>query len=63
MLKMIVKLIAVLIILLGVILIFDARIITKKFFGFGDQNEATSGMKILGFIIALAGGLIMYFSI
>lgn len=63
MLKMIVKLIAVLIILLGVILIFDARIITKKFFGFGDQNEATSGMKILGFIIALAGGLIMYFNI
>ena len=28
-------------------MIYDARIITKKFFGFGDQNEASSGLKIL----------------
>ena len=43
MFQVIIKLIAVLMILAGVILIYDARIITKKFFGFGDQNEATSG--------------------
>ena len=49
MFQVIIKLIAVLMILAGVILIYDARIITKKFFGFGDQNEATSGLKILGF--------------
>ena len=35
----------------GVIFIYDARDIAKKVFGFGDQNEATSGLKILGFII------------
>ena len=46
MFQVIIKLIAVLMILAGVILIYDARIITKKFFGFGDQNEATSGLKI-----------------
>ena len=54
-------LIGILIVLLGIIMIFDARILTKKFFGFGDQNEATSGLKILGFIVAIVGGLIIYF--
>ena len=50
-----------LLVLFGVILIYDARIITKKFFGFGDQNEGSSGLKILGFIIAIIGGLALYF--
>ena len=54
-------LIGVLIVLLGIIMIYDARILTKKFFGFGDQNEATSGLKILGFIVTIVGGLIIYF--
>ena len=62
MFQIIIKLIAVLMLLAGVILIYDARIITKKFFGFGDQNEATNGLKILGFIIAIIGGLILYFN-
>lgn len=61
MLKIIVNLIAVIIILIGVILIYDARIITKKMFGFGDQNEATKGLKILGWIISIIGLLIMLF--
>lgn len=54
-------LIGALILLLGIVMIYDARIITKRFFGFGDQNDASSGLKILGFIIAIAGGLIIYF--
>lgn len=54
-------LIGVLIVLLGIIMIYDARILTKKFFSFGDQNDASSGLKILGFIIAIVGGLIIYF--
>lgn len=61
MLETIINLISVLIILIGVILIYDARIITKKIFGFGDQNEATNGLKILGWIIAIIGILIMFF--
>ena len=56
------RLVAVLLLLGGVVLIYDARIITKRFFGFGDQNEATSGLKILGFIIVIFGGLILYFN-
>lgn len=62
MFQVIMRLIAVLMLLGGVVLIYDARIITKRFFGFGDQNEATSGLKILGFIIVIFGGLILYFN-
>ena len=61
MFQIIIKLIATLMLLLGSILIYDARIITKEFFGFGDQNEATSGLKILGLIIIIIGGLLFYF--
>lgn len=39
-------------------MIFDARVLTKKLFSFGDQNEATSGFKILGFIFSIIGALI-----
>ena len=62
MFKAIITLIAIIMILAGVILIYDARLITKKFFGFGDQNEGASGLKILGFLISIIGGLILYFN-
>lgn len=55
--------IGILIVLIGVISIFDARLLTKKLFGFGDQNEATLGLKILGFILAIVGGLIIYLNV
>lgn len=61
MLEIIIKLIALIIVLIGVILVYDARIITKKMFGFGDQNEATAGLKILGWIISIIGILIILF--
>ena len=62
MFQLIIKLIGLLMILAGVILIYDARIITKKFFGFGDQNEGSNGLKIIGFILSIIGALIIYFS-
>lgn len=62
MLEIVLKLIGAIIILIGVVFIYDARIITKKLFGFGDQNEATSGMKILGVILSLIGALIVFFA-
>lgn len=58
---MIFKLIGGLVVLAGVVLIYDARLITKKLFGFGDQNEATAGLKILGVMISLVGALILLF--
>ena len=63
MLQVILKIIAVLLLLLGVVMIYDARIITKRFFGFGDQNDASNGLKILGFVLAIMGGLILYFNL
>lgn len=53
---------ASLLLLFGVILIYDARSISKKEFGFGNQNEAAGGLKILGTILSIAGGLAIFFS-
>lgn len=63
MFQVMIKLLAVVMLLAGVILIYDARILTKRFFGFGDQNEASNGLKILGFMIVIIGGLILYFNL
>ena len=60
MVQMVIKVISLLMIFSGIVMIYDARIITKKYFGFGDQNEASTGMKILGFIIAIIGGAILF---
>ncbi len=63
MLKMILVGIGVVIALVGVIMVFDARRLTEKLFSFGDQNEGTAGMKIVGFILAIIGALLIYFNI
>ena len=42
---------------MGTIMIYDARILTKRFFSFGDQNDASLGLKILGFLIAIGAAL------
>lgn len=62
MLQIILRVIGLILLMLGVIMVYDARILTKKWFGFGDQNEASSGFKILGFIICIAGALMVYFN-
>lgn len=61
--KIILEIIGLIIVAIGAIMIFDARYLTKRFFGFGDQNQATLGFKILGFFIAIVGGLIVYFNL
>lgn len=57
----IVEIIGAVILMLGVILIYDARPITKKLFSFGDQNDGVKGMKILGFVLSVIGGLLILF--
>lgn len=47
---------------LGVVSIFDARLLTQKLFSFGDQNEGSMGLKIMGFIIAMIGAFIIFFN-
>lgn len=46
---------------IGVILIYDARPITKKFFSFGDQNEGALELKMFGFIFTVIGGVLLLF--
>ncbi len=46
----------------GVKFIFDARPIVKKYFGFGDKNDASLGLKIFGFVFCIIGGLLLYFN-
>ena len=59
--SMIIDFIALLLCLVGVEMVYDARVITKRLFGFGDQNQAAWGLKILGFIIDMIGCLLIYF--
>jgi len=60
-LKVFFLLIGIISLVCGVKFIYDARPIVKKYFGFGDKNEATLGLKMVGFLLAIIGGaLIMY---
>lgn len=52
--------IGVLLAAIGVALIYDARPITKKMFSFGDQNEATLGLKLVGFLFSIIGMVLVY---
>lgn len=45
----------------GVKFIYDARPIVKKYFGLGDKNEATLGLKMFGFLLSIVGGTLIYF--
>ena len=62
MLHIILKLIGLIFVLLGVIMVYDARILTRKWFSFGDQNEASTGFKILGGLVCIIGAIIVYFN-
>ena len=55
----VILLIGILIPLFGVVLIYDARTITNRVFSFGDQNEASLGLKMIGFILCIVGALII----
>lgn len=52
-------LIGVVLLMCGVILIYDARPLTKKMFSFSDQNSGVKGMKIVGFILSVIGGFMI----
>ncbi len=61
--NVVILIVSSLIALLGTVMVYDARRITRKLFSFGDQNDASMGLKMLGFIIAMIGALIFYFTI
>ena len=57
--ELIVNIIGLIIIAIGIKFIYDARNLTKKWFSFGDRNEGAKTLKIVGFIIAIIGGIII----
>jgi len=59
MLEIILEMVKTIVLMIGVILIYDAREITKKVFSFGDQNEATQILKMIGFIISTVAGFLI----
>lgn len=60
MFNIIMKIVILTLILIGFVFIYDARTLTKRFFSFGDQNEGASGLKFLGFILSIIGGIILF---
>lgn len=61
-LKVISALISFIVMMIGVIMIFDARKLTKKWFSFHDQNEGSKWLKIGGFVLVIIGILVLYFN-
>lgn len=59
-LKIIGLLISFILIMVGVIAIFDARKLTEKWFSFSDKNEASKWLKIGGLIISVVGCIIIF---
>lgn len=57
--NIIITIIGLVIMAIGVILIFDARNLTKKWFSFGDRNDGAKTLKIIGFVISIIGGIII----
>ena len=51
----ILNLIGIIIIAIGVVCVYDARNLTKKFFSTSDTNSETKTFKIVGFIISMIG--------
>jgi len=61
--KIILIIIGLVVVTFGIVCIFDARVLTRKMFSFGDQNEGSLGLKMFGFIFAIIGAFIIYFNL
>lgn len=55
-------LVAAIVCAVGVMIVYDARLISKKFFSSSDENSASLLLKILGFVFLMIGGLIIFFN-
>ncbi len=58
---MVLKIFGALLALCGAFVLFDARRLVKTYFDYGEENNATTGMKVLGFFVLAVGGVLMIF--
>lgn len=57
--KAIIILIELIILAIGVTMIFDARKITEKWFGFAKKNESAKMIKIAGFTLSIISAILI----
>lgn len=57
--NIIVKIIGLTIIAVGIIMIYDARKIAEKRFSYSDRNSITKTLKIVGFVVAMVGAIVI----
>lgn len=54
------KLIGSIFLLVGCVFIFDGRRVTRKYLNFGEENLATTSIKLFGFMLTVVGGFMMF---
>ena len=59
--KLLLTILGLLFLACSVTLVYDARELTGKWFGFGDKNEGAMGLKFLGYLLLIVGLVILYF--
>ena len=59
--KELIILITIVIAAIGVVAVYDARKITKKYFASQDQNTMTFVLKSIGFLISIVSGIAYYY--
>lgn len=62
-LKIVIQIISLIVVAIGVIMIYDARKLSKKWFSYGDRNSIVRTLKIVGFIIAVIGAIVVIINI
>lgn len=61
--KIIIDIIALVIIAVGVVMVYDARRIAEKRFSYSDRNSMTRILKIVGFALSILGAIIIIIQI
>ena len=46
--------------IIGVIFIYDARIVSEKYFSMSDTNSAIAGLKVIGFVLLLVSWILLF---
>lgn len=60
--EMFLKIVGIIVIAIGVVCVYDARKLVNKFFSTCDTNTAVRTMKIVGFVVAIIGGILYILS-
>ena len=56
------KLVGTIVVMIGIILVYDARQISRRVFSISDLNSATFWCKVSGFMMFVIGGFLILFA-